>query len=418
MPEHLVIATLFTNLQIGGDENRVLGFAQALNPNQADHFVVTMTRPGLEDQTSGPIASRYAEAGIEVISLDEPLRSERRNSRSRAGRLLGDLASVLRMRRRLATLFRQRGVNVVDARMNQAMTMGVIVGAAVGVPVVTGTEYFQDFWVNRCSRRQREYTFRRLDCLISDSEQALDEIVEPLPWPFPRRRMIPNGIPEPRPSFPDKTAARRALGLPDRPGSILIGQVSRMMPHKGHTCLIDAAALVLAEEPDCHFVITGYDHGMTDYRRQLEAQARRRGIRDRITWISYSGPVADAFLALDIHAHATFVDSAPIAIHEGMACGLPIVAANVWGIGYQVEDGVTGFLVPPRQPEALAQALLRLVRDEDLRRRFGAAARRRHENDYRIEIMVQRHLDLWTELLSDARKRGRSAAGRRCRGKN
>jgi len=90
----------------------------------------------------------------------------------------------------------------------------------------------------------------------------------------------------------------------------------------------------------------------------------------------------------------------PISVLEAMAAGLPVVASRVGGIPELVVDGETGLLVPPRDPQAMAAALRRLVDDPDLRRRLGAAGRARAEELFDLPAFRQAHLDLYERLLS------------------
>src|SRR5512144_370308 len=145
----------------------------------------------------------------------------------------------------------------------------------------------------------------------------------------------------------------------------------------------------MQEEPNTAVLICGYPH-VSGYLEKLEEQAARMGISDRVRITSYPGPVGDVWAAIDIHVHASLYDSAPIAIHESMALGLPAVVTAVGGVPDLVRDGDTGLLVPPNDPECLAESLLRVVRDPDTARRLGAAARARYEAQYTAPVMTER----------------------------
>jgi glycosyltransferase involved in cell wall biosynthesis len=197
---------------------------------------------------------------------------------------------------------------------------------------------------------------------------------------------------------------RCQFALPEHPEVRVIGQISRLVPYKGHRVLINAAHRVLQEEPNTAFLICGYSH-FPGYVGELQRQAASLGISDRVRIVSYPGPVGDVWAAIDIHAHASLYDSAPIAIHESMALGLPAVVTQVGGIPDLVQDGVTGLVVPSNDPEAFAMALLRLLRAPETAHRLGAAARARHEAHFRAEIMGNVLGELFEDLVQQRRRR-------------
>lgn len=169
---------------------------------------------------------------------------------------------------------------------------------------------------------------------------------------------------------------RRALGLPD--GALLVGTVGNVNPDKGHGYFVRAAVLVRQEAPDTRFVIVG---SVLDSHRSLFAHiqhvASKAGLafgRD-IQVYTPTGDVADALAAMDVFVQSSVTEGVSGALLEAMAMARPIVATAVGGTPGVVQDGVNGYLVPSRDPDAIAAKVLRLLRDPGARTAFGDANR-------------------------------------------
>lgn len=142
----LRVATLFTELGIGGDENRALYFAQRVDRQRFDHVVVTQVQADANtERRFGPIANRYRDAGVRCLTLDEPRRGDFRPL-PRPLSALRDASRTLRIATRLARLFRREQIDVVDARMTYNMVVGLLAARLAHVPVAIATEYYNDWW--------------------------------------------------------------------------------------------------------------------------------------------------------------------------------------------------------------------------------------------------------------------------------
>jgi glycosyltransferase involved in cell wall biosynthesis len=202
---------------------------------------------------------------------------------------------------------------------------------------------------------------------------------------------------------------RGRLGLPQDPRVRVIGQISRIIPSKGQGRLLTAARSVLAKEPETAFLICGYPQDPA-YQAWLEREAVTLGIADRVRIIRYPGPIGDVWAAIDIHVHASLADSSPMAIAEGMALAKPAVVTRVGGIPELVEHGRTGLVVPAGDSEALAGALLRLLREPETARRLGTAAHERYRLRHRPESMA-RSLEEIFSRVAQGRERRRAEGG-------
>ena len=383
--KRLRVASLFTELAIGGDENRVLSFAREVDRTRFDHLVVTLVEADAEtSRRAGPMEPRYRDAGIECISLGLRRRADETRL-PRPASALRDGARLLSTARRLAALFRREAIDVVDARMTYNMVVGLMAARLARVPVAIATEYYVDWWGRAPWRFLAPTVFDGFDALVSDSHWALDQYRRDLRRPLAHGVVIRNGVPHPH-SDKSQPEMRRALGIPE--SARVIGQIARIIEYKGQLPLIRAAARVMRESPDVWLLLCGYAYG-GDYAATLEREARELGIADRVRILPWPGMIADVWRAVDVHAHASLLDSSPIAIHESMALGLPAVVSSAGGIPELVEHEVTGLVVPPNDVVALAGALRRLLSEPHTCARLGEAARRRYLARHRPEQMTR-----------------------------
>ncbi len=185
---------------------------------------------------------------------------------------------------------------------------------------------------------------------------------------------------------------RRGLGLADRP---VVVCVSRLVPRKGQDTLIEAMPQILAAVPDAVLLIVGDG----PYRGDLEKLADARGVRSSVR---FTGAVPWAELPAHFGAGDVFampcrtrrggldVEGLGIVYLEASATGLPVVAGDSGGAPDAVREGETGYVVPGRSPQVTAERIVRLLNDEGLRRRMGAAGRRWVERSWRWDLLAGR----------------------------
>ncbi len=154
--------------------------------------------------------------------------------------------------------------------------------------------------------------------------------------------------------------------LPDEygmePGSQIVGVVARLEPEKGHPTLFDAWPIVLRAVPDTYLLVVGEG----SRRDALEAQARELRIAHRVVFTGRRDDVPAVTAALDVAVLPSYREAQGLTILEAMALSRPVVASDVGGIPEMIQDGKTGLLVPPHDPEALAAAIIRLLTDHPL----------------------------------------------------
>jgi glycosyltransferase involved in cell wall biosynthesis len=169
----------------------------------------------------------------------------------------------------------------------------------------------------------------------------------------------------------DRSVIRSRLGIHE--GDFLVLQVAALAPHKSQKDLLDAARIVLAERPEARIWVAG--EGIL--RDELERQHGALDLGDRVRLLGFRDDVPDLLRSADLFCVSSYLEGMGTATLDAMAVGLPVVATRVGGIPEIVEDGETGLLVPPRDPEALAGAILAMARDPARRQSMGGRARER-----------------------------------------
>ncbi|HXV14729.1 MAG TPA: glycosyltransferase, partial [Candidatus Krumholzibacteria bacterium] len=167
----------------------------------------------------------------------------------------------------------------------------------------------------------------------------------------------------------ERAAVRAELGL--SAGSFAVGNVAALAPHKAQDDLLGAAARVLAQRDDVRFFIVGEG----SLRARLEGLAGELGIDGRVFFTGFRTDALDLLRAFDVFVMSSYLEGLGTSIMDAQALGVPVVATRTGGIPELVEDGVTGLLVPPRDPDALAAAILRFLADAGLRGTCAQAAR-------------------------------------------
>jgi glycosyltransferase involved in cell wall biosynthesis len=221
-----------------------------------------------------------------------------------------------------------------------------------------------------------------------------------------RQVLIDSGIPPHRvQTVYSGVDLRRFDEVPQAPslfptGMRVVGTVGHLAGHKGHRYLLDATRYLLQSEPQVRVVIAG-DGAL---RTTLQAQAASLGIADRVCLTGFRHDILGLMQRFEVFVFPSYLEGLGTAMLDAMALRKPVVATRAGGILEVVQDGVTGLLVRPRDPEALAQAVLYLLRRPEQARAFGEAGRKRVEQYFTAEQMAVQTLHVYRRLLDDVRQ--------------
>lgn len=377
---------------IGGAQRVVLETGRMLRARGVDVFVVTRHHRGL---------ARYEEVqGLPTYRV----------GRGDAGKALAALSFILEAALLLWRL-RARYEVLHCHQMISPMTVGLLARLLARRPLVVMPHRsgpIGDVGVLTRTRpltgRPRLLAARRwVDAFVCISP-AIAEELRAIGVPAARLWPIANGVDLDRLRPVD--AARRAalrgeLGLPAGPLAVYAG---RLVPEKGLDVLLAAWPAVLRELPTAHLALVGEG----EQRAALEAQAAGLGLGGQVSFTGGRDDVAPMLQAADLFVLPSYAEGLPVALLEAMACGLPAVATAVDGTVEVLEDGVTGWLVPPGDAAALARGLAAGLGSADAPAR-GERGRAQVARRYSLEQVVARYLDLY-RAVAPRFARGEAAA--------
>lgn len=301
--------------------------------------------------------------------------------------LLQDARATLALWR----VFRCKRPDIVHTHTSKAGALGRVAAWLSGVPVVIHTPHGHIFYgyygrVMSGIIRLVERTLARVTGrIITLTDRGAQEHVQYRIAAPDKFVTIPSGIVLSmfRSIQADPAVKRKELGLPTE--GPVIGTVGRLVPIKGHEWLLKAAPRVLAEFPHATFVFLGEGPLLG----QLQQLASGLGISSHVMFMGTRQDVPECLAAFDVFAFPSLNEGMGRALIEAMAVGLPAVATRVGGIPDVVADGETGLLVPARDEAALADALLKLLRDPARRQAYGQAARRSMDERFDVSAMVR-----------------------------
>jgi len=340
---------LVDRLEGGGSEHTLLNLLNAFDPARFDHRLITLRR-------AGRLTARLSDAipckPLNIVGRDRW-----------AGRLI-------------ARCVDGRAAVVIHAR-NTGCWFDALVAAVLRprARVVLGFHGLdRGGGLTLRQRRLAGWGCRLGAEFLTVSTSGKDQLHRQAGAPQARLTVIPNGVLLDRfcpPRPPDRADARQRFGFAT--DDVVIGSVAALKPVKDHAALLDAtAALLHAGYPVRTLII-----GRGPLEGALRAQADRLGIAGRVVFAGWCDDVASALSAMDLYACASQSEAMSNSVLEALACGLPVVATDVGDNARVVRDGREGRIVPPRDGTALTRALEACVRDGQVRRELGAAARRR-----------------------------------------
>jgi glycosyltransferase involved in cell wall biosynthesis len=305
----------------------------------------------------------------------------------------------------LVRLIRLHRPRIVHTHTAKAGTLGRIAALLAGVPVRVHTYHghvFRGYFGPALTRffLLIERTLARFTTrLVTVSESQARELVEEYRiCPPERMTVIPLGLDLDR-FAPGRTGGlgdelRRELGIGDDVPIVAI--VGRLAPIKNHGLFLEAAARIAAAGAPCHFAVVG---GGSEEAR-LAARVRELGLEDRVTFLGWRRDLDRIYAGSDAVALTSDNEGTPVCLIEAMAAGRPVVSTDVGGVRDVLEDGRLGLLVPPRDPERLAAALLRLLADPDLRAELGARGAEAAPRRFGADRLVRDMDRLYTELTT------------------
>ena len=178
-------------------------------------------------------------------------------------------------------------------------------------------------------------------------------------------------------------------------GAFLIGAIGRMVWEKGFEYLIRCIPEIIKTFPKVKILLVGDG----PRRERLEALGERLKIKNNIVFTGFRSNIREILSAIDILVVPSILEGFPMITLEAMAMAKPIIATNIDGITEQITDGENGILVPPKNPEAIAKAVIRILADKESSKAMGLEARKKVEQEFSVEKMVRETEKVYLSLL-------------------
>lgn len=357
------VAHILGSLDVGGTELNAIRVLERLDRQRFDVRIVCMS-------ADGPLLPRVEALGIPMVRF-----------RVRGFVRPGTYWQLLRFGRWL----RRERIQVVHAHDIYSNIFAASVAALAGTPLVIAS---RRWWTNtprRFLRPLNRLAYRLADLVLANAPSVArlvaGEGVDPS-----RIVVVPNFVEPEAFTAPDAgglAALQATLGLRDqRP---VVGAVANLRPIKGHADLLRAFAQVRAAFPSAVLVIVGEG----SERLALEQLARELGLADGVRMPGSLPSRPSPHWAFDVSVLASHGEGFPNAVLEAMACGRPVVATRVGGVLDVIRDGETGMLVDSGDVDGLFRGIVEMLRDADLRRRYGEAGRRVSSQEYSSAAVMQ-----------------------------
>ena len=232
---------------------------------------------------------------------------------------------------------------------------------------------------------------RQVDCFITASE-AIRQILLHDGVPADRTVTVHEGIDVEHVVAAPAVNVHETFWLPHH--APVVGNVAALVPHKGQRYLIEAAHRVVQVIPDARFVILGEG----ELREHLEKQVHEHHLEKHVLLPGFRTDVLGCIKGFDLFVMSSVTEGLGTSLLDAMACARPIVATTAGGIPEVVEDGVNGLLVPPRDAQALADAIIRALNDRALRTRMGDAGFARVRERFTVERMIEQTASVYARV--------------------
>lgn len=378
-------------LNIGGPALHVMNLWRRLDSARFQQILVV----GSEREGEGSLLAQARSQGIDPVVIRELVTALTPHVR--------DVVALVK----LCRLIRQTRPHIVHTHTAKAGFLGRLAARLCGVPVIVHTYhghvlrgYFGPI-TTRLVRRVERMLAGITDRIVAVSAQVKLELAAYEVAAPDKISVIPLGL-ELEPFLSSsgfRGELRRELGF--GAADPIVGIVGRIVPIKNHGLFLRAAARIARESANCRFVIVGDG----PLRAQTEQAARKLGIRDRVRFLGWRFDLPRIYADLNALVVSSDNEGTPVAAIEAMAAGCPVVATRVGGLPDLISHERTGFLVPPGDAHAMAEAVLRVLTDRDIAARITDEAKTLIPTRFSADRLGRDMADLYDELLAAASQR-------------
>lgn len=364
------ILQIIATLDIGGAERQLVELVKRLDKNKYNVTVCCITR-------GGPMEENLKKLGIEYHLLHK--------------RFKFDFTVIFKLTR----LIRQKKIDLVHTWNFTANAWGRLCAWVAGVPIIIASEHGTFSPVLKRQILVDKLLSKCTDKIITVSNNFKECIERIEKIPHEKIIAIHNGIDINEFGTSVNNANLKNELKIDKECPV-VGIVARLDPLKDHESFLRAAEYIIKKMPEVRFLIVGDG----ELRGKLESLAKEVGLSKKVIFTGFRRDITNILSIINVFVLCSISEALGIAVLEAMASSKPVVATNVGGIPEVVKDEETGILVPPGNPEALAESITRLLKNKEEARRIGLAGRRRVEKYFDIKLKVKKVEEIYDKLIN------------------
>ena len=375
MSDKIRVLHLIHTMAYGGIETAVLNWLKTLDPERFEVHLVCFANPG---ETERPFVEAALRLGLTVHKIP-----------------WGRHKPLLTAARKLAAMVREWRIDVVHAHGWYADFVVAITARLVKVKTITTAYVWFDYdWKRNLLQWMDAKVIRWLDCVTAHCENTREETL--------KRGFLASEVRTLICGFETHRIDLSAQEREDRRADMGAGvrdkvfiNVARFYPEKAHVFLLESFAQILQQRPNAWLWLAGVGPLEPEIRMTVE----RLGIGHRVRFLGFVTRLPEWLALADIQLHPAYIEGVPLAICEGMAAGLPIVASRVGGLPEILANGRNGLLIDGMAHEDFVRAAVSLADDPAKAQQLGARARHFIENDYSLKTAVRRVESTYVDLV-------------------
>jgi len=371
---------LISGGDVGGAKTHVLTLVKELQKNLVVKIICFM---------EGPFAQEAREMGIDIMVLPQSKRYD------------------LKVVDTLTGIIKDEGFTIIHSHGARANFITRFIKKKLSIPCVTTihSDFMLDFKGNLYKHiiytNLNIFALKKFDYFIAVSQSFKDMLVS-RGFPDDRIFVVYNGMDfQEDINYKSRDEFLNERGLAHLKDKKLIGILARLHPVKGHEVFVKAAADVMIDYKDIHFLITGNGGELPS----LDSQIKQLGIDKNVHFVGFVDNPYDFLNAIDINVLTSYSESFPYVLLEGARLEKPTIASAVGGIPMLIDDGVNGYLFKAGEDKELSKKLRMMIQDEDKSRSMGKALYIKASENFSLKNLAMDHINIYNKMLNNKKVR-------------